>query len=93
MALYAFDGTWNQDKAGTERDTNVLWFANAYTEGYLARLERGEVRASVTTHAVRAAGLAVRRMDDLERGEALTWDVVGDRFLTPSFALQEDAHV
>ena len=30
MALYAFDGTWNQDKPGTERDTNVLWFANAY---------------------------------------------------------------
>ena len=32
MALYAFDGTWNEDKPGTERDTNVLWFANAYGE-------------------------------------------------------------
>ncbi len=30
MALYAFDGTWNMDRPGTERDTNVLWFANAY---------------------------------------------------------------
>lgn len=30
MALYAFDGTWNKDKAGTERDTNVIWFRDAY---------------------------------------------------------------
>ena len=28
--LYAFDGTWNQDKEGTENDTNVLWFRRAY---------------------------------------------------------------
>ena len=28
--LYAFDGTWNQDKPGAEHDTNVLWFRNAY---------------------------------------------------------------
>jgi uncharacterized protein (DUF2235 family) len=31
MALYAFDGTWNQDKPGTEHDTNVIWFRDAYT--------------------------------------------------------------
>lgn len=31
MALYAFDGTWNRDMPGTERDTNVAWFASAYT--------------------------------------------------------------
>lgn len=30
MALYAFDGTWNIDKPGTEHDTNVVWFHNAY---------------------------------------------------------------
>jgi uncharacterized protein (DUF2235 family) len=30
MALYAFDGTWNIDKPGTDHDTNVLWFYNAY---------------------------------------------------------------
>lgn len=30
MALYAFDGTWNSDKPGTERDTNVCWFKSAY---------------------------------------------------------------
>ena len=30
MALYAFDGTWNSDKPETEKDTNVVWFYNAY---------------------------------------------------------------
>jgi len=33
MALYAFDGTWNQDKPGTDRDTNIVWFCAAYGEG------------------------------------------------------------
>jgi uncharacterized protein (DUF2235 family) len=32
MALYAFDGTWNKDKPGTESDTNVAWFTRAYQE-------------------------------------------------------------
>ena len=31
MPLYAFDGTWNIDKPGTEHDTNVTWFHDAYT--------------------------------------------------------------
>jgi uncharacterized protein (DUF2235 family) len=30
VALYAFDGTWNADKTGTDRDTNVRWFYDAY---------------------------------------------------------------
>lgn len=30
MPLYAFDGTWNLDKPGTEHDTNVVWFHEAY---------------------------------------------------------------
>ncbi|MPZ20755.1 MAG: fructose-bisphosphate aldolase [Luteitalea sp.] len=30
MALYAFDGTWNSDKPGAERDTNVRKFCEAY---------------------------------------------------------------
>ena len=29
--LYAFDGTWNEDKDGNDRDTNVLWFREAYS--------------------------------------------------------------
>jgi hypothetical protein len=30
VALYAFDGTWNEDEPGFEMDTNVLKFCNAY---------------------------------------------------------------
>jgi uncharacterized protein (DUF2235 family) len=30
MALYAFDGTWNSDRPGSENDTNVAWFHRAY---------------------------------------------------------------
>jgi len=30
MALYAFDGTWNSDKPDTAKDTNIVWFHNAY---------------------------------------------------------------
>jgi uncharacterized protein (DUF2235 family) len=32
MALYAFDGTWNKDKKGTESDTNILGFCSAYSD-------------------------------------------------------------
>jgi uncharacterized protein (DUF2235 family) len=32
MALYAFDGTGNEDRDGTERDSNVLNFFNAYQD-------------------------------------------------------------
>jgi uncharacterized protein (DUF2235 family) len=32
MALYAFDGTGNEDRPGTERDSNVLHFFNAYQD-------------------------------------------------------------
>ena len=32
MALYAFDGTGNEDRDGTERDSNVLHFFNAYLD-------------------------------------------------------------
>ena len=32
MALYAFDGTGNEDRDGTDRDSNVLHFFNAYQD-------------------------------------------------------------
>jgi uncharacterized protein (DUF2235 family) len=44
MALYAFDGTWNEDKEGTGNDTNVVKFREAYlgTTFYLEGVgERG----------------------------------------------------
>lgn len=55
-------------------------FANAYSRGYFQRLEAGEVRPSVTTCAVAAAGLGFRDLDDLAAGRAVTWDIVGDQF-------------
>jgi len=32
MALYAFDGTWNEDQDGHNQDTNVVKFRDAYLE-------------------------------------------------------------
>ena len=32
MALYAFDGTGNEDREGTLKDSNVLLFFNAYED-------------------------------------------------------------
>jgi len=32
MALYAFDGTGNEDRAGTDRDSNVLFFFEGYDD-------------------------------------------------------------
>jgi uncharacterized protein (DUF2235 family) len=33
MALYAFDGTWQQDEQDCEKDTNIVWFRDAYQDG------------------------------------------------------------
>lgn len=33
MALYAFDGTWQQDEENPAKDTNVVWFRDAYADG------------------------------------------------------------
>jgi len=46
MALYAFDGTGNEDREGTERDSNVLHFFNAYRDPLKnadPRAERGSL--------------------------------------------------
>ncbi|GEM_PF-3066670 len=32
-ALYAFDGTWNEDEPETEQETNVVRFKRAYQGG------------------------------------------------------------
>lgn len=33
MALYAFDGTWQKDESNPERDSNVVYFCDAYKSG------------------------------------------------------------
>jgi uncharacterized protein (DUF2235 family) len=55
MALYAFDGTWNKDKPGSEEDTNVVWFRDAYQgevhyfEGVGTRFgEAGKILGGIT---------------------------------------------
>lgn len=57
-------------------------FANAYTRGFVAALESGEARVSVTSSCALGAGLALRTEEDLAAGRAVTWDVCGDLFGT-----------
>lgn len=54
-------------------------FANAYTPGYFERVAAGKLRHSATTLCVLAAGLRFRMLEDLERGEAVYWDVTNER--------------
>jgi 2,3-bisphosphoglycerate-independent phosphoglycerate mutase len=55
-------------------------FANAYTPTYFQLVQEGKRRHSATTLSVLAAGLPFRRMADLERGQAIYWDIT-HRFL------------
>lgn len=50
-------------------------FANAYNEAYF---RRALTRQSVTTHAVRAAGIPFRMMDDYRDGKAVFHDLTGE---------------
>ena len=85
MPLYAFDGTWNLDKPGTEQDTNVLWFHSAYTGpkhyfqgigtrfGKLGRILGGTTGAGGRD---RIKDAVTQFHEDRERGERIV-DVVG----------------
>ena len=55
-------------------------FANAYSQSYMDSLTAGRRRPSVTTCAVNSAGLPLRGVADLEQGQAVSWDVIRDRF-------------
>lgn len=44
MALYAFDGTWNEDRDGTQGDTNVFKFYQAYGRQEGDEQERDETK-------------------------------------------------
>ncbi len=54
MALYAFDGTGNEDRPGTERDSNVLHFFNAYQDP--PRRSTPRRRAAASTSRASACG-------------------------------------
>lgn len=50
-------------------------FANAYTPAYWQRVAQGKLRHSASTLTTMAAGLPLRTLDDLARGEAVYWDI------------------
>ncbi|MHB0875993.1 MAG: phosphoglyceromutase [Anaerolineae bacterium] len=54
-------------------------FANAYSRGYFTEVEAGRLRHSATTLCVLAAGLPFRMEEDFLRGEAVYWDITGQR--------------
>jgi uncharacterized protein (DUF2235 family) len=85
MALYAFDGTWNKDKPGTERDTNILWFDSAYIDatfyqkGVGTRLGKlGRIIGGITGAGGRSRVRKARRelAANFDRGDT-TIDIVG----------------
>lgn len=55
-------------------------FANPFTPGYFAAIERRERRHSATTWAALAARQPLRDLTHLAAGQAVAWDVVRDRF-------------
>ena len=60
-------------------------FVNAFTPEYFAMVEQGRLRHSATTLAVLAAGVKLRDLEDLRRGEAVYQDVT-------NLALQARGH-
>jgi 2,3-bisphosphoglycerate-independent phosphoglycerate mutase len=61
-------------KRATERGYRAT-FANAYTPQYFELVKKRKRRHSATTLSVLAAGLPFRTLEDLERGEAVYWDI------------------
>jgi hypothetical protein len=72
-------------KRATERGYRAT-FANAYTPQYFELVKKRKRRHSATTLSVLAAGLSFRTLVDLERGEAVYWDIT-------HFYLVEHLHV
>ncbi|MFQ5595298.1 MAG: alkaline phosphatase family protein, partial [Anaerolineae bacterium] len=67
-----------------ERDNILKWaaehghsptFANAYSPAYFERVRRNRRRHSVTTLCTLSAGLPLRDVADLLRGQAVYWDI------------------
>lgn len=62
-------------------------FANAYTPQYFRLVEEGKRRHSATTLSLLSAGLPFRTLADLERGEAVYWDIT-NRYLVKYLGIQ-----
>lgn len=72
-------------KRATERGYRAT-FANAYTPQYFQLVRERKRRHSATTLSVLAAGLPLRTLADLKRGEAVYWDIT-------NFYLVEHLHL
>jgi uncharacterized protein (DUF2235 family) len=86
MALYAFDGTWNDDEEGDGRDTNVAKFCSAYGGPNKFYLEGVGTRASFIGKLLGGVAGVGGRIRTLEATQALkknfrrgdrTIDIVG----------------
>lgn len=72
----------------------AVTFANPFPASYWRALAEGRRKASASTLALRAAGVRFRDLDDLRRGDAVSWDVRRDRFVAvvePGLPLVTDA--
>lgn len=56
-------------------------FANAYTPAYFDMINRTNRPMSATTHAVLGANLPVRWLSDLEKGQAIYWDMTNEHLV------------
>jgi 2,3-bisphosphoglycerate-independent phosphoglycerate mutase len=54
---------------------HMVAFANAFSAGYWQALEARRLRRSASVIAAEGAGLALRTLDDLRAGRALSWDI------------------
>ena len=100
MALYAFDGTWNKDKPGTEGDTNILWFCSAYGDsgfyqkGVGTKLGKvGRIIGGITGAGGRSRVRKARKKlaANFNRGETII-DIIHDRVCLASVALRCSSH-
>jgi hypothetical protein len=60
-------------------------FANPFHAVYWQAVAEGHARLSATTLAIQAAGVAFRDLSDLERGEAVFWDITHEAQATRRF--------
>jgi 2,3-bisphosphoglycerate-independent phosphoglycerate mutase len=61
-----------------QRRGHAFTLANAYAPSYAAQVHRRRLRWPASAWALWAGGGHLRGAAELERGEAVTWDVVGD---------------
>ncbi|NWJ48009.1 MAG: phosphoglyceromutase [Chloroflexi bacterium] len=68
-------GIFKQAKAIGAKPTH----ANLYSQGYFRAVEQRRIRYSVGTLVGLTAGVPFRMPEDYERGEAVFWDITGER--------------